>query len=38
MVRSGVAVAKHEMTKRATTAKTVQIDLMHRDFEVGAIA
>lgn len=31
-------MAEHEMTTRATTAKTIHIDLIHRNFEVRAIA
>lgn len=32
-----MAVAEHEMTTRVTTMKAIQIGLIHRDFEVGAI-
>ena len=35
---SEVSVAEHEITTRATTAKTIHIDFIHRDFEVRAIA
>jgi len=31
-------VAEHEMTTRATTAKTIHSDFIHRNFEVRAIA
>jgi hypothetical protein len=37
-VCSGVAVAEHEMTRRATTAKPTQIDFTRRGFEVRDIA
>ena len=30
-------MAEHEITTRATTAKTIHIDFIHRDFELRTI-